>query len=96
MPRSNLYDASVPLPIARFVRWVLEGSKFADSRSTDVVPSVTPESTPPTTPARATGPDGSAMASMGGRRSWVSSSSVASRSPARACLTMIVPSATLS
>ena len=69
---------------------------MADSSSTVVVLSVTPLSTPPTTPARATGSFESAMTSIGGRSSWVSSSRVASVSPGRDFLTTTAPSFSMS
>ena len=96
MPRSNLYEASVFSLSAAAVRRVLIGSKLADSRSTDVVPSPISLSAPPMTPARPTASRESAIVSIGGASTRDSPSSVTSLSPGRALLTMTVRSFTAS
>jgi len=60
-PRSNRYAASVLRSSVRDVRRVVPGSKYALSRSTRVVASVTSLFCPPITPARPMARSPSAM-----------------------------------
>ena len=95
-PQAKRRAASVNRSYRRAVRRTLTGSKFAASSSRLRVPPVISVSRPPMTPARAMGPDGSAITSRSGSSSRSFPSSVTSASPASAGRTRIRCSATRS
>ena len=89
MPRVKRVLASLKSVNCRAVLRTLTASKAALSSRTLVVAAVTSVSSPPMTPASATGPTASAMTRCAGFSERVTLSSVTSVSPSRARRTVI-------